>query len=83
MMLCSNCLAATPLFGPLALNLFLEKMQAASEKAKVRCCARPRDQFAHAAPPLTEANAASSDCLLPNIWSSRVGRVGWTFLGST
>lgn len=32
-----TCLAATPLFGPLALPLFLDKMQAASEKSKVRC----------------------------------------------
>jgi hypothetical protein len=30
-----NCLAATPRFGILALPLFLDKMQAASEKAKV------------------------------------------------
>ncbi|BGP09496.1 hypothetical protein JCM10049v2_005369 [Rhodotorula toruloides] len=29
-----NCLCATPLFGRLALPLFLDKMQAASEKAK-------------------------------------------------
>ncbi|GAA5907475.1 Met18p [Sporobolomyces salmoneus] len=28
------CLSATPLFGPLALPLFLDKLQAASEKAK-------------------------------------------------
>ncbi|KAM0786372.1 hypothetical protein ACM66B_001840 [Microbotryomycetes sp. NB124-2] len=29
-----KCLCATPLFGPLALPLFLDKLQAASEKAK-------------------------------------------------
>ncbi|KAK4050301.1 hypothetical protein OIV83_003622 [Microbotryomycetes sp. JL201] len=29
-----RCLCATPLFGPLALPLFLDKLQAASEKAK-------------------------------------------------
>lgn len=32
-----NCLASTPRFGSLALPLFLDKMQAASEKAKVSC----------------------------------------------
>lgn len=30
-----GCLSATPLLGPLALPLFYDKLQAASEKAKV------------------------------------------------
>ncbi|GAA5933513.1 Met18p [Sporobolomyces koalae] len=40
-----NCLASTPLFGPLALPLFLDKLQAASEKAKRQTLEALRECF--------------------------------------